>query len=63
METERLVWDEATEKISTDAPVKITTGNEVIRGIGLESNQDFSRYQIHQVTGVFHLEEEQPIKQ
>ncbi len=58
LETERLVWNEATERISTDAPIKITTGNEVIRGVGFESNQDFTNYQIHQVTGVFHLAEE-----
>jgi len=58
LETERLVWNEATKKISTDAPVRISTGEQVIKGVGLESNQDFSEYKIKQVTGVIQLKEE-----
>ena len=46
METEKLIWDEANKRIYTDAFVKITTDKEIITGIGLESNQDFTKYHL-----------------
>lgn len=55
LETERLVWDEVTKRIYTDAFVKITTDKEVIMGKGLESNQDFTKYEIKEVTGNIQL--------
>jgi LPS export ABC transporter protein LptC len=55
LETERLVWDEVNNRIYTDAFVKITTDKEVITGKGLESNQDFSVYEIKDVTGIFQI--------
>lgn len=55
LETERLVWDEKTKRIYTDAFVKITTASQVIRGKGMESNQDFTKYRIKQVTGTIQL--------
>lgn len=55
LETERLVWNEKSKRIYTDAFVKITTATEVIRGKGMESNQDFTRYEIKQVTGTLQL--------
>jgi LPS export ABC transporter protein LptC len=58
LETEKLVWDERTERIYTDAFVKITTGKEVIMGKGMESNQDFTKYEIKQVTGQFQVKQD-----
>ena len=58
LETEKLTWDEKTKKIHTDAFVKITTDKQVIMGTGMESNQDFSKYQIRKVTGVLQLNED-----
>ncbi len=55
LETERLVWDENSKRIYTDAFVKITTASQVIRGKGMESNQDFTKYRIKQVTGTLHV--------
>ena len=40
-----------TEEIFTEEFVKITTKNEVIYGIGLESNQNFSKYSIRNIKG------------
>jgi len=60
LETEHLVWDERTKRITTNEFVKITTGTEIITGQGLESNQDFSEYEIKQITGSFNLDEEVP---
>jgi LPS export ABC transporter protein LptC len=60
LETERLIWDENNKRIYTDAFVKITTASEVIRGKGMESNQDFTKYQIKQVTGTIQLKNDEP---
>lgn len=58
LETEKLIWNENTKMIYTDAFVKITRGNEVIMGNGMESNQDFTKYEIKNVTGIIHLRDE-----
>ena len=51
LETEKLNWNQETEEIFTEEFVKITTKNEVIYGIGLESNQNFSKYSIRNIKG------------
>lgn len=58
LETERLVWDQHSRRIYTDAFVKITTADEIIMGKGMESNQDFSRYELKQVTGQIQLKQD-----
>jgi LPS export ABC transporter protein LptC len=55
LETEKLIWDEANKRIYTDAFVKITTNKEIITGKGLESNQDFTKYSLKEVTGTIQL--------
>jgi LPS export ABC transporter protein LptC len=55
LETERLVWDENKKRIYTDAFVKITTEKEIITGKGLESNQDFTKYSMKEITGTIQL--------
>lgn len=55
LSTEHLIWDEAKKKITSDAFVKIATAKEIIMGKGLESNQDFTQYQIKEVTGTIQL--------
>ena len=55
LETEKLVWDEVGKRIFTDAFVTISTGKEVIMGQGMESNQDFTKYEIKKVTGQIQL--------
>ena len=51
LETEKLIWHEVTQRIYTDAFVKITNRKEIIMGTGMESNQDFTKYEIKHVTG------------
>lgn len=60
LETEKLVWDENKGRIYTDAFVKITTDKQVIMGTGMESNQDFTKYEIKKVTGILQLNENGP---
>lgn len=59
LETEKLVWDEANKRIYTDAPVKITTATQVITGKGLNSNQDFTKYEIKEVIGIIKLKNDE----
>ena len=51
LNTEELVWNQGIQKFFTEKPVKITTGNEVLYGNGMEANQDFTWYQIMNPTG------------
>lgn len=59
LNTEHLVWNEKTKKISSDAFVKITTAKEIIMGKGLDANQDFTQYEIKEITGTIRVEDNQ----
>jgi LPS export ABC transporter protein LptC len=52
LETDELFWSPDTKKIYTDKPVDIKTPEQVIHGVGMDSNQDFTEYTIRRVTGV-----------
>lgn len=58
LNTEHLIWNESTRQIYTGEFVKITTGDEVIFGDGLESNEDFTKYKITNIKGTINLKEE-----
>ena len=60
LETEKLIWDEKNKRIYTDAFVKITTDTKVIRGTGMESNQDFTKYEIKHITGTLQVKNDEP---
>ena len=51
LNTEQLFWDEATRKIYTKEFVKITTKKEILQGKGMEANEDFTEWEIHNITG------------
>jgi Lipopolysaccharide-assembly, LptC-related len=51
LNTEEIIWDEQKKIIYSNAFVKITTGDEIIWGIGMEANEDFTDYVIKKVTG------------
>lgn len=59
LNTEHLIWDEQKKKITSDAFVKITTAKEIIMGKGLEANQDFTQYEIKEVTGTIRVDDNQ----
>lgn len=58
LETEHLVWDQKTEKISSDVFVTITTKNQTLEGDGLISNQDFTDYRILNPVGTIKIEDD-----
>jgi LPS export ABC transporter protein LptC len=53
--TEELNWSPTTKKIYTDKFVTITTADEVLKGEGLDTDQDFSYTRIRKPTGIFSL--------
>lgn len=57
LETEYLIWDQKSEKISTDQSVTMTTKDGVIYGDGFVSNQDFTDWEIVNGRGVISVEE------
>jgi LPS export ABC transporter protein LptC len=51
--SDEISWDQNKREIFTDKAVEIITPRETLYGIGLTSNEDFSRYTIWKPTGVF----------
>jgi LPS export ABC transporter protein LptC len=51
LNTEKLNWDEAAKRIYTDAYVIIKTKKDVLHGTGMEANQDFTEYEIRNISG------------
>jgi len=59
LESDELVWNQRTEKISSDKYVTITTKDEIIFGDGFESNDDLSNYKIKKIRGTLQVHDEQ----
>lgn len=55
LNTEHLIWDQKTEKIYSDVPVKVTTKDEILFGKRFESDQYFNKWQIIEPTGSIQL--------
>jgi len=53
LKTEKLFWNNKTQKVSTDVFVRIKTPKEEVEGIGFESDQSLKNYTIYKVTGMF----------
>ena len=54
--TQKLLWKDKTQKVSSDVFVRIITPKEMIEGIGFESDQNLKNYVIYKVTGTFSKE-------
>ena len=57
LRTEELFWYPDEEKFLSEKFVTINTGNEVHSGEGMESNQDFSSYEILKPSGIIDIDE------
>jgi LPS export ABC transporter protein LptC len=53
LKTQKLLWNNKTQKVSTDLYVKIKTPKEEVEGIGFQSDQSLKNYTIFKVTGTF----------
>ena len=57
LRTEELLWNEATQRISTQKQVTITTKNEMMWGDGLESDVAFKNPKIYKLRGTISLKD------
>jgi len=56
-ETEQLFWDQRQERFYSDKLIKITRTSGITTGIGFESNQSMTKYQIKRPQGIFPVSE------
>ncbi|MEL6534110.1 MAG: LPS export ABC transporter periplasmic protein LptC [Bacteroidota bacterium] len=59
--TEELWWDPGKREVFTEENIQVTIreGNEVLTGYGLKAKQDFSEYELSEITGEFTVEEDE----
>ena len=57
-ETELLYWDQNTGKVYSDKRIRIEQIDRTIIGQGFESNQQMTDYNIHDMEGIFYVDEE-----
>lgn len=53
LKTQKLLWINLTQRVSSDEFVSIKTPAETIEGIGFESDQNLKNYKIFKVSGTF----------
>lgn len=58
LNSEYLVWNAKTKKITSNDFVKITTGDEIMYGDGFEADQDLTNYQIKNIKGIISIDDE-----
>jgi LPS export ABC transporter protein LptC len=58
LETELLYWDQDKNIVYTDRFVKITTGDKIVMGTGLESDPRFTKWRIRNVSAEFYVGDE-----
>jgi LPS export ABC transporter protein LptC len=56
-ETSELYWDGIEEKIYSDKFIRIEQKDQIITGIGFESNQNMTKYKIFNSSGIFPVNE------
>ena len=56
--TELLYWNEATQKVYSDKFIRIQQPDRIITGHGFDSNQQMTIYTIHNIEGIFYVDEE-----
>ncbi|MEW4923732.1 LPS export ABC transporter periplasmic protein LptC [Algibacter sp. 2305UL17-15] len=54
---EQLYFDQATEWVFTNKPVKFRTGQDLIHGNGFDSNKGFTNAEVLEITGIITLKE------
>lgn len=57
--TELLYWNEATQKVYSDKFIRIQQPDRIITGHGFDSNQQMTVYTIHNIEGIFYVDDEE----
>ncbi len=61
--TELLYWNQQTEKVYSDQFIRIEQPDRIITGYGFDSNQQMTIYEIHNMEGIFYIDEDEEQKQ
>lgn len=56
-DTSELFWDQKKEKVYSDKYIRIQQKEQIITGVGFESNQNMTRYKIFNSQGEFPVED------
>lgn len=56
-DTSELFWDSKSEKVYSDKYIRIQQKEQIITGVGFESNQNMTKYVIRDSQGIFPVEE------
>jgi LPS export ABC transporter protein LptC len=54
---EQLYYDQKTEWLFTNQPVRFRTKNEIINGNGFDSNRNFTNAEVLETTGIIYIDE------
>ena len=57
LDTEELIWNDQTQRITSNKFVKIQTADEIIYGDGMEANNDLTNYKIKKIRGTIKLKD------
>lgn len=57
LNTEELIWDEEKQTIYSNEFVKITTKDEILMGTGMTANQNFTNYEIKNISGIIQVKQ------
>lgn len=55
--TELLYWNQVTQKVYSDKFIRIEQPDRIITGHGFDSNQQMTVYVIHNIEGIFYVDE------
>jgi len=44
--TDKLTWNERTGKVETDRPIRVTKGDDVMTGVGMEADPDLKNIRV-----------------
>lgn len=58
--TQELYWDMKKRIVYSDSFIHIERPDGVLEGIGFESDDNFTRYEVRQTTGIFDVKDEAP---
>ncbi|MBT8394908.1 MAG: LPS export ABC transporter periplasmic protein LptC, partial [Bacteroidia bacterium] len=57
LNAEQLYFDQEKEWLFTNKPIKFTDNEQIINGNGFDSNMDFTKSRVLEITGIVYLDE------
>lgn len=60
--TQLLHWNQKTERVYSDKYIKIVQVDKTIEGVGFDSNQQMTEYEISNITGIFTVDDSKDVE-